>query len=160
MHSRQSSNRMITSHDRMVAIHQQSSTVSESNARMESNFDSYRYYNTQSQQHVKQQYRFFKKNLDIKKGYTKDKYMGPYKMHGRRDQTFSAVNAYKRLDRSLSETKKDMSKGTALKKSPERSWQQRRLDRSLSKCDHTTGKYCCSFHRSTALKTKPSDGCG
>jgi hypothetical protein len=53
-----------------------------------------------------------------------------------------------------------MSKRTALHKSPDRAWGERRLDRSLSKRDETTGKYCCAFHRSIAQKTKASDGNG
>tara|TARA_B110000285_G_C14742972_1_gene431619 strand:+ start:350 stop:604 length:255 start_codon:yes stop_codon:yes gene_type:complete len=80
--------------------------------------------------------------------------MGPYKKDLHDAQKVSSIKAYKRHDRSVSGSKDRMSLGSAKKLSPERPWGIRRFDKHLSKFDHTTGKYCCAFHRSEAMRTK------
>ena len=83
--------------------------------------------------------------------------MGPYKQVGKKDQTFSAVDAYKRLDRSFSATKEDFSKSATLKKSPDQTWERKRLEKSIPKFNLANGKYCCAYHRSTAMQTLASE---
>jgi hypothetical protein len=73
----------------MVPIHQYSSNsqigISSNNPHIDSMAESYSKYNTETSKVDRQQYRFFKRTLNYSKGYTKDKYMGPYKNHYKKD---------------------------------------------------------------------------